>query len=287
MDGSVLGFPRVGVALDSLLWVEGTGAVGFVDTQITQDVAGMRPGEVRRSLLLEPRGKLRAVLWVLRAPEAVGLITPVETTEQVVADLNRFRFRVAAAVRVDDRPVHSVWDADAVSGWSDDGDTLVAGISTSRRVVASHQLPAGDVLDRDGVASRFVSEGEPRFGIEVDESTIPQETGLVPESVSFTKGCYLGQELVARIDSRGHVNRVLRRLRGVGATPPTGAAVTREGAALGVLGTVAPFDGDWGGLVLLRREAAPGDAVVVEWDGGTAAGIVEEIASQSPNGPMR
>src|SRR3972149_2890141 len=69
-----------------------------------------------------------------------------------------------------------------------------------------------------------IRAGEPVFGIDVDEDTIPQETGLVGEAVSFTKGCYLGQELVGRIDSRGHVNRMLRRVTIDGA-PEAGAGM--------------------------------------------------------------
>jgi len=122
-----------------------------------------------------------------------------------------------------------------------------------------------------------VEAGEPRMGIDVDAKTIPQETGLVPEAVSFTKGCFLGQELVARIDSRGRVNRHLRGIRMLGpAIPPAGAQVTHEGRVVGELTTVgespvmqAPI-----ALALIRREAQPGSRVAVTWDqAGTEAEI--------------
>jgi folate-binding Fe-S cluster repair protein YgfZ len=84
----------VGAASDELVWVEGADAVEFLDGQVTQDVRAMSPGEVRRSLLLEPRGRLRAILWVLRDADRVGLVTPAGTGTGVMADIDRFRFRV-------------------------------------------------------------------------------------------------------------------------------------------------------------------------------------------------
>jgi folate-binding Fe-S cluster repair protein YgfZ len=65
---------EVGLATHELVWVEGSDAITFLDSQVSQDVMGMAPGTVRRSLLLEPRGKLRAILWVLRDAERVGLV---------------------------------------------------------------------------------------------------------------------------------------------------------------------------------------------------------------------
>src|SRR5262249_28110445 len=88
-------------------------------------------------------------------------------------------------------------------------------------------------LQRDGVAARGADDyddariraGVPRIGVDIDDSTIPQEAFLDERAVSFTKGCFVGQELVCRIDTRGHVNRYLRRVHTEGATPPVGAEV--------------------------------------------------------------
>jgi folate-binding protein YgfZ len=153
-------------------------------------------------------------------------------------------------------------------------------------VVFAAVPPPGAVLAPDEFAAHRIAAAEPWFGVDVDESTIPQETGLVPEAVSFTKGCYLGQELVARIDSRGHVNRVLCRLEGPGDPPRSGEPVTHGGREVGVLGSVASVAGGWVALAMVRREAGPGDAVTV---GAGAPATVHETrhdgpASQSPNG---
>ncbi len=98
------------------------------------------------------------------------------------------------------------------------------------------------------------------MGVDVTDATIPQETGLVAETISFNKGCFLGQELVARLDSRGgRVNHHLRILRFDGSAPEVGTEVTKDGEQVGVLSSAA----DRIGLALLRRGVEPGDTVTV------------------------
>jgi aminomethyltransferase len=123
------------------------------------------------------------------------------------------------------------------------------------------------------------------MGAELTERTIPAETGLVERSVSFTKGCYTGQELVARIDSRG--SRVPRHLRGVlvqgGDAPPVGAALFGEGEQgereLGQLTSVAlsPTLGGPVALAYVRREVEPPADVVLRWGSGDARARVEAL----------
>ena len=93
------------------------------------------------------------------------------------------------------------------------------------------------------------------------------------DAVSFTKGCFLGQELVTRIDTRGHVNKYLRRLKVEGATvPPRGAAIVVDGNEVGTItsAAVVPSDGRVVALAVVRREVEPPVGVVVRWDGGEA-----------------
>jgi folate-binding protein YgfZ len=115
-----------------------------------------------------------------------------------------------------------------------------------------------------------VERGRPRYGVDLDEATIPQEAGLNERAVSFTKGCYVGQETVARLHYRGKPNRHLRGLRLSAAVAP-GAELRLGERAVGRLGSVAlsPARGPLG-LALLRREASPGDTVAVGEHGVTA-----------------
>ncbi|MER3521450.1 MAG: hypothetical protein C4317_04295 [Acidimicrobiia bacterium] len=127
----------------------------------------------------------------------------------------------------------------------------------------------------------------PSLGTELDEKTIVQETGLEKIAVAFQKGCYLGQELVARIDSRGHVNRYLRRLRAkeqssspsrdvLSSTPPPGSRILFEGRQVGTVtsSVAAPFIGTVA-LAYVRREVSEGNSVIVDWKDGQIEALVE------------
>jgi folate-binding protein YgfZ len=294
-----------GLAVGShdLVWVTGGDAVSFLDGQLSQDVAAMAAGDVARSLLLEPRGKLRALLWVLRGDDRVGLVADAGVGGVVSEQLRRFRFRVDAEIAPDDRRIAVLWgsaskdvlaaaDLAAEEGWTEADGVVVAaiGVGVPRFLVAGAvDLEAAGARPIGALAETAVriEAGEPVMGVDVDESTIPQETGLVPEAVSFTKGCYLGQELVARIDSRGRVNR---HLRGVvvrdTVLPPSGAEIFVEADAVGRITSVgeslelrAPV-----ALATVRREVEPGTEVEIRWPGGSATAEVRELPLDSFGG---
>jgi tRNA-modifying protein YgfZ len=121
----------------------------------------------------------------------------------------------------------------------------------------------------DAAESLRVQHGRPRFGRDMDESTIPQEAGLNQRAVSFTKGCYIGQETVARLHYRGKPNRHLRGLELSGPSE-TGAELLLGDKVVGRLGTVAGERA----LAIVRREAEPGATLRVG-DGGGTAQVVE------------
>jgi folate-binding protein YgfZ len=107
-----------------------------------------------------------------------------------------------------------------------------------------------------------VAAGVPRYGADFDDRHFPQETGM-DDGMSYTKGCYLGQEVVARIHYRGHVNHQLRALVFDGEAPEPGTELSLEGEAVGRLGSVANTAGGTLGLAILHRKAAePGTRVV-------------------------
>ena len=115
-----------------------------------------------------------------------------------------------------------------------------------------------------------VEAGVPRFGAEMDTATMPAEAGIVEDAVSFTKGCYIGQETVARLHYKGRPNRHLRGLKLSGAATP-GAALRLGEKEVGTLGgaVVSPALGPIG-LAIVRREAEPGAELTVGEDGVTA-----------------
>ncbi|MDE0137195.1 MAG: hypothetical protein OXM57_10185 [bacterium] len=274
-----------GFATDTLglFWAVGPDAIPYLQGILSQDIEALAPGQAARSFLLEPRGKLDALLWVLRDEDRVGIITDAARQVPVITSLSRWRLRVDVEFSGDDRPVLDVWGPGdrvpgAPRGWRDEQGVLAAELREQpvrRRLIAGLGPEALEELGAVPIGHRVVDAlrieaGEPRMGIDVNAKTIPQETGLVPEAVSFTKGCFLGQELVARIDSRGRVNRHLRGLRMLEPVmPPVGARVTHGERVVGELATVgespvlhAPI-----ALALIRREAPPGSRVTVTWQG--------------------
>jgi tRNA-modifying protein YgfZ len=127
---------------------------------------------------------------------------------------------------------------------------------------------------------RRVESGRPRYGIELDDTVIPQEAGLNERAVSFDKGCYVGQETVARLYFRGKPNRHLRGLVLSGSAAP-GDVLRLGEREVGRLGSVveSPRLGPIG-LALVRREATPGDALAVG-DDGVRAEVVALPFAQS------
>jgi folate-binding protein YgfZ len=130
-----------------------------------------------------------------------------------------------------------------------------------------------------------VRAGVPRQGLDIDEKTIPQEAFLELDAVSFTKGCFLGQELVCRIDSRGHVNKLLRGLEigggGIDTTPPAGAGIVVGDKEVGALTTVARSEGGVVALGYVRREVDVPADVVVRWDGGEAPAVAAPLPERA------
>jgi hypothetical protein len=246
-----------------LVWFRGADTIRFLNDLISQEIAGMQPGRVSRSLLLGPQGKLDHILWVLRGDDEVGLITDPGRGEELVTTLGRYRIRVDVAIEQSEMPLAVVvGETDVESGtWSLSDDGLEADISWPgvARTLVGGDRPDLDEGDPGEYEALRIAAGEPRWGVDVDVKTIPQESGLVGSTVDFAKGCYLGQELVARIDSRGHVNRHLRIIEIAGAGAEPGTPLEAGDKKVGTLTSVA----DSIGLALVRRELTPGDPVSV------------------------
>ena len=259
-----------------MVWVTGPDSVTFLDGLLSQNIAELAPGESARSLLLAPNGKMRATLFVLRGENRVGLVSDRGRMDTVIGDLSRFKIRVDATIERDPRPVYEVWgDTDGgsippVGAWIEDAEMVVVPMPLMRHSLPRHVVvgSAPDVpeVDAHGIDPVRIEAGEPVMGVDLDERTIPQEGVDVADHVDFTKGCYLGQELVARIDSRGHVNRRLAGLQIEGRTvPERGTPVMWRGSERGEVTSAAWSQGRElvVALAMVRVEIDPGDQVVV------------------------
>jgi anthranilate synthase component 1 len=273
------------VRLDrDVLRVKGPEALSYLQGQLSQDLDALAAGGSAFSLLLEPDGKLGFWLRVARvADDEYVLDIDAGAGAALRARLERFKLRVQAEIEPLD------WNCVAYRG----GEVDLAGQGELQLAVDWPDLAGIDVLGpavdgADGVAEISVAEyevhriaaGWPAMGAEITEGRIPAEVGVVDASVSFTKGCYTGQELVARIDSRGgNAPRHLRRLKISGGVPVVGTEVTVDGDVVGELTSVAPVD-DGGAAVALayvKRAVEPPAEGVVRWDGAEAKATIAAL----------
>ncbi|MGA9596147.1 MAG: glycine cleavage T C-terminal barrel domain-containing protein [Acidimicrobiia bacterium] len=260
-----------------IVWVSGADAVSFLDGLLSQNIAAIPVGGTARSLLLSPKGKLRATLLVLRGSERIGLVCDAGRTGVVADDLRRFKIRVDVTIEVEPETIWERWGSGAADGigavpppgsWS--GEVPVRfrmpfRYGSEERILVVGSRPDGEKSGDDRVEVLRIAIGEAVMGVDLDDTTIPQEGVDVATAVDFTKGCYLGQELVARIDSRGHVNRSLTGLVIVGEPPDPGAEVIAGERPVGSVTSTA-----WSAtlekslaLAMIRVEVEPGSLVSV------------------------
>ena len=177
---------------------------------VSNDVAALDPGESCDALLLTPKARLIAPLRVWRrGPDDYLLLSEPELGEVVRSNLLRARFAAKCEIAAEEHTSTIVL--------SDDGEGIAC---------PDYGVPAREVLDADSHGSDVeqlerlrIEAGTPRWGRELDDRVLPAEAGLDETAISFTKGCYPGQEPIARLHYRGKVNRRLRILEVESASP--------------------------------------------------------------------
>lgn len=285
--------------------VAGPQAIAYLQGQLSQDVVALAVGGSAPSLLLSPQGKVDAWLRVTRvADDACLLDVDAGWGEAVMERLGRFKLRTKMEMSAG-----AAWRCLALRGPGVAGVPGAAGLVVPAfwpgvegvdLLGESVEVPPGVTLvGPDALRALRVEAGVPAMGSELGPKTIPAEAGLVAASVSFTKGCYTGQELVARIDSRG--NRVPRRLRGVvvawellerlgaasasalahphSSPPPVGAELVLDDKVVGALTSVASSPGLEAvvALAYVRREVEPPVELSLRWDDASVAAQVREL----------
>jgi tRNA-modifying protein YgfZ len=215
---------------------------------LSNDVAALGPGESCQALLLTAKARVIAPLVALRrAHDDYLLLTEPGLGERVRAELVRARLASKAEVELEEHTSHVVFGGE--------------GIAT-----ADYGEPAAEVLDADLEPTMTEDElellriraGTPAWGKEIDDRVLPAEAGLTERAVSFTKGCYPGQEPIARLHYRGHANRGLRVLT-FAAPPEPDDELAYEGKVVGRITSVATTGDGAVALAYVRREV-PEDA---------------------------
>jgi folate-binding protein YgfZ len=257
--------------------IAGPDTFSFLQALVSADLDPLGDGDAVHSLLLAPQGKLDVDFRLLRVgPEEAWLDCAPGFGDQLAGSLTRFRIRVKAEIA--DRTGELGMLSRITSQVGDDDGVVVA--DTVHRVPTPwgfdlvgrrDALPAVTTVDPTAYEAWRIEQAIPVQPADVDGTTIPQEAFLEQDAVSFTKGCFIGQELVCRIDSRGHVNRFLRRVADIeGDWPPVGAEIVVDGKVVGALTSVAPAALPTGALGYVRREVEPPAAIELRWPGGTA-----------------
>ncbi len=254
-----------------LVTATGEEAATYLHGQISQNITGLGVGDSAWSLVLSPQGRIDAWTRVSRVDDLTFWldVDPGYGT-QLIERLDRFRLRTKVAFELSSVEMISVRGPkspapELMGPLAADLPVLWDGVVGFDRVGLSVDLPA-DSVEGDPVAfeAARIRAGIPRMGAEITEKTIPAEVGVVDRSADFAKGCYVGQELVARIDSRG--NNTPRRMWGLvmdGNVPQVGAPVVMDGEVVGSITSAAATES--GGVALAsiaRSAAAPGAATV-------------------------
>jgi folate-binding protein YgfZ len=253
------------VVLDrATLTARGPDAEDYLQSMLSNDVSEAPPGGAVYALLLTPKARVIADLEVFNTGDGYVLACDPSRRDDALAVLVRSRFRR----KVDFEPSgHAVV-------WGDAAGELAA-LETpigSYRLLAQAPAERGDPEDWE---TARIEAGMPRYGREFDGETMPAEAGLDERAVSFSKGCYPGQEPVARLHYRGHPNRGVRGLLFSAETPPAPAAEVVFGEKQVGRVTSPVVSPTYGSIALavLRREVPDG----AEVDAGGVAGIVKAL----------
>lgn len=281
------------------LALTGTEAKSFLHGQVTNDVEALEPGRGCYAAFLTHKGKMLGDLRVLDTGEELLLDTERSALQELFNMIRRYKLGrdvellkrtvqmgllsligprtrelVPAPEREHDSARGEVGGRPVLVVATDVGADLFCAADDTAAVRAA-LVDAGAEPVPEAVAEMVrVEHGRPRYGVDLDDSVIPQEAGLNERAVSFTKGCYVGQETVARLHYRGKPNRHLRGLRLSGSAAP-GEVLRLGEKEVGRLGSTAvslvhgPI-----ALALVRRQAEPGATLAVGEDGVTAT-VVE------------
>lgn len=291
--------------------LQGAGAAEMINGLVTNDVAALEAGHGCYAAALTPKGRIVADVRVYREPDGLLVDAPARAADGWAGIVRKYvNPRVAPhrdetatlrAFGIHGPQAHHV--AAAVTGGAatafgmlphyahvtvamGTGAALVARVPDTGLEGFAVYLPAEEfdaawarALEANAVPAGVaawdvarVEAGYPEWGIDIDDSTIPQEANLDDlNAISYTKGCYTGQEVVARVHFRGHVNRHLRGIVMEGEEPvPTGAQLLDDAGKLvgDVRSTVSSPRLGSIGLAMVRREVVPGSRLTARWEGG-------------------
>ena len=277
------------------LRLTGSEAADYLQGQVTNDVEGLAPGEGCYATLLTPKGQIVADMRILRGADFIWLDCEPRSIPALLR--NAQMYSIGRDVQVEDasegyailslvgpaarEPLDAAPD-EREHAWVEGEHGLYAATDVGVDVICRASEADGvraalgvEEVSEEAAECVRIETGRPRLGFEIAGGVIPQEAGLNERAVSFTKGCYVGQETVARLHYKGKPNRHLRGLK-LSEPAAQGDEVSNGERVVGKIGTaaVSPVHGPIA-LAILRREVGPGDHVKVGASG--ADGEVAEL----------
>jgi tRNA-modifying protein YgfZ len=299
--------------------LSGPKATELLTGMVTNDVSALVAGEGQYAAALTPKGKIVADLRIFSLEDALLVDTspaaapgwkdmvrkyvnprlaPYNDVTSELSDFGVFgrsaRSSVSRVMEVDDNELAPLPPYGNIARPFGDARAIIARvpemdldgfeifIPTEASDALREKLAAAGVSagGKDTWEIARIESGRPEWGVDMDDSTLPQEANFDElGAISYTKGCYIGQETVARVHFRGHVNRFLRRLRFVTRpAPPKGAELVDEtGKVIGDIRSVA-LSPRYGGVALgmVRREVQPGTTLQARWSGGECSVQIEQ-----------
>lgn len=256
--------------------ITGADRLTWIHSLSTQDIEHLQPGEWKSAYILDPQGHLEYPLLVIDDGQTLFLFTEIARLEPLIKFLNSMKFMLRIEIKDVSNEValfRAPGKSDAIGGPyalvpRDEIDHMIANFSLSAMQVGTWALDA-----------IRVAAGRPRFGFESDPKTIPNELGVLNIAVHMNKGCYRGQETVAKVFNLGKPPRrlTLLHLDGSGVDlPAPGSEVTLDGKTIGFLGTVARHH-ELGPIALaLIKRSIPLDVTVIA---GSVLATQEEIVA--------
>lgn len=243
----------------ALVRVEGPDAADYLHRLCSQDVLAMTPGQALPACFLDGKGKLLQVVLVARVEDGLWLEAQAPKAGALLELLDRYHFteKLTLSAQPADWECRELWTREPLAAPAPGKNIPLEGgglaLSWQRDPItwvryhgpAATRLPQAQELSKEAAECLRILTGMPWVGVDTDARTLALEAHL-DDHISLTKGCYTGQEIVARIHTYGHTNRSLCRLRIEGVGPvEVGASLleTEEGAAVGRVMSVVDVPG--------------------------------------------
>lgn len=254
----------------AVLEARGGDRSSWLNGLVTQDTRAVPPGHAVYAAAVAVKGRILTDLWVCALPDALLLVVPRERAADLFAHLDRYIVMEDVTLTTLDAQVLSLQgpraaapdvgmvfpvDRGGVGGFDVvlPAEALDGAFAWLQREVDAGRVTA---VGAEAWECAAVLHGVPRFGVDFDVTNFVQEAAITPRAVSFNKGCYLGQEVVCRLEMRGQVQRHLLALEVSGVVPARGDVVRAEGKDVGVVTSVAPTAEGARVLAMVRRAAS-------------------------------